>query len=104
MKIVRGRLSIAVCCGGHLGARSCNILAAHATFVPRYGEKRAGDTEIGENWSQFLHYWESLFFGANSDGRTIVHPYVKSPCHRRAHLVHARDRAFSTVPGRARGD
>ena len=42
MKIVRGRLGIAVCCGGHLGARFCKILAAHATFVPRYGEKRAG--------------------------------------------------------------
>ena len=42
MKIVCGRLGIAVCCGGHLGARSCKILAAHAMFVPRYGEKRAG--------------------------------------------------------------
>ena len=62
MKLVRGRLGIAVCCGGHLGARSCKILAAHATFVPRYGEKRAGETEIGEIWNMFLHYCESLFF------------------------------------------
>ena len=104
MKIGRGRLGIAVCCGGHLNSRSrAKLDRAHPSF-PRYGEKRAGETEIGEIWNMFLHYCESLYFGANSEGRTIVHPYVKSPCHRRAQLVHARDRAFSTVPGRARGD
>ena len=47
MKLVRGRLGIAVCCGGHLGARSRKILAAHAHFFLRYGEKRACETEIG---------------------------------------------------------
>ena len=104
MKIVRGRLGIAVYCGGHLALALEQSSTGRTIFFPCYGEKRAGETEIGENWNHFLHYWESLFFGANSEGRTIVHPYVKSPCHRRAQLVHARDRAFSTVPGRARGD
>ena len=48
-----------------------------------------------------------LFFrgkARSAQGRAIVQPYVKSPCHPHAPSVHACERAIRRVIGRLRGD
>ena len=79
-------------------------------FHAPYGVERDRVTDIGGKvillLSPLLPLLRCCSFGegAKRRNRTIVQPYVKSPCHPHAPSVHACERATQSVTGRLRGD